>query len=54
MTSAAAAPALPDLDWTADDDAAVTYLRALAADAVATFDMTEEEVAQYFGGIIGN
>jgi transketolase len=34
MSSAAAAHPLPPLDWTEDDDRAVTYLRALAMDAV--------------------
>ena len=34
MTSSAAASSLPPLEWTEDDDRAVTYLRALAMDAV--------------------
>ena len=34
MTSPDAAAALPPLEWTTDDDHAVTYLRALAMDAV--------------------
>jgi transketolase len=34
MTSPDAATALPPLEWTPDDDRAVTYLRALAMDAV--------------------
>lgn len=33
-TSAAVTPAIEPLDWSADDDRAVAYLRAIAADAV--------------------